>query len=228
MISRRALLVGGGAIAAILALVWLGPLGLRRVSFFRVRQVEIVGLRYLAPAEVLRRIDLEPDRNVFDPLGSLERRVAAVPGIVAFDISRRLPGSLRITVHEEAPIAFARGKDGLVPIDADAHPLPYDPAETGFDLPIVERPEVGLTRMLGLVRRVDPDLYEEIDGARRGRGESVILELGEKRLLLRAAAGEADIRDVETVRLHLDRNGVPYRELDARFKGWVVVRRERV
>ena len=228
MIPRRATLIVGGAIAAVLAVGWLVPFGLRQIAFFRVRQVEIVGLRYLAPADVLERIDLERDRNVFDPLGSLERRVAAVPGIVEFDMSRRLPGSLRITIHEEAPIAFARGKDGLVPIDLDAHPLPYDPAETGFDLPIVARPEAELTRVLGMVRRVDPDLYEEIDGARRGQGESVILEFGEKRLLLRAAAGEADIRDVETVRRHLDRNAVPYRELDARFGGWVVVRRERL
>lgn len=228
MNRRRALLIGGGGLVAVLAVVWLIPLGLRQIEFFRVRQVEIVGLRYLPPAEVLERMALEPERNLFDPLGALERRIAAVPGIVEFDLDRRLPGSLRITVREEAPIAFAPGRDGLVPIDLDAHPLPYDPAKTGFDLPIVERPDVEVTRVLGMVRRVDPDLYREIDGARRGRGESVILELGDKRLLLRAAAVEEDIRDVETVRLHLVRNAVDYRELDARFEGWVVVRRGRV
>jgi cell division septal protein FtsQ len=221
------MLVGAAGLAAV-ALVWLVPLGLRQIEFFRVRQVEIVGLRYLSPGGVLDRIELEHDRNVFDPLGSIERRLAAVPGIVDFDIDRRLPGSLRITVYEEAPVAFARGRDGLVPIDLDARPLPYDPAETAFELPIVERPDAEVTRVLEMVRRVDPDLYAEIDGARRGRGESVILELGDKRLLLRAAVGEEDIRDVETVRLHLARNAVAYRELDARFDGWVVVRRERV
>jgi cell division septal protein FtsQ len=227
MTRRRAMVIGAGGLAAAVCMAWLVPLGLRQVEFFRVRQVEIVGLRYLPPAEVLARIELERERSLFDPLGALEHRVAAVPGIVDFDIDRRLPGSLRITVREEAPIAFARGRDGLVPIDLEAHPLPYDPAETGFDLPIVERPDVEVTRLLGIVRRVDPDLYRQIDGARRGGGESVILELGDKRLLLRAAAGEEDIREVETVRLHLDRNAVAYRELDARFEGWVVVRRER-
>lgn len=228
MTRGRALLIGVGGLVAVVGAVWLMALGLRQIEFFKVRQVEIVGLRYLPPEAVLERIGLERERNLFDPVGSLERRIAAVPGIVAFDVDRRLPGSLRITVREEAPIAFAPGKDGLVPIDLEAHPLPYDPAETGFDLPIVERPDVEVTRVLGMVRRVDPDLYREIDGARRGRGESVILELGDKRLLLRAAAGEEDIRDVETVRLHLVRNAVDYRELDARFEGWVVVRRERV
>jgi hypothetical protein len=220
-------LLGAAAVLAVAVLGWLVPLGLRHIGFFRVRQVEFVGLQYLSPEAVLARIDLGANRNVFDRLAPVERRLTAVPGIVEAEISRRLPGTLRITVREEMPVAFAPGQQGLVPLDAEAHPLPYDPVQRAFDLPIVERPDADVTRILGLVRRVDPGLYGEIDGARRGRGESVILELGTRRVLLSAAADEEDIRDVETVRLHLSRNDESFREIDARFAGWVVVRRER-
>jgi cell division septal protein FtsQ len=223
---RLALLAAAGAVM-VTALVWLVPLGLRQIGFFRVRQVELVGLRYLSPDTVLARIDLGRDRNVFDPLGPVEQRLSEVPGILEAAISRRLPGTLRIAVREEAPVAFARGREGLVPLDAEAHPLPYDPAQRPFDLPIVERPDRDVARILDLVRRVDPAMFGEIDGARRGRGESVILELGTRRVLVSAAADEEDIRDVETVRLQLSRNEQPFREIDARFAGWVVVRRER-
>jgi cell division septal protein FtsQ len=227
MIRRRLLIWGGLTAAAVLAAVVV-PLGLRQLGFFRVRQIELVGLHYLSPHDVLGRLALERARNVFDPLADLVARAESIPGVLGVDVDRRLPGTLRLTLTEEPPVAFARGADGLVPLDATSRPLPYDPARSGFDVPLVERPDSGLTRVLDLIRQIDPPLFEEIVGVRRGRGESVILELGDRRVWLEATAGAHDIRELETVRRHLERHGVPYRELDARFDGWVVVRRERV
>jgi cell division septal protein FtsQ len=221
-------LVGAAAVTALGAGVVLVSLGLRHVAFFRVRQVELVGLHYLSPHHVLERLALEPDRNLFDPLGEVVARAEAIPGVLNVSADRRLPGTLRISLAEEQPVAFARGPGGLVPLDAASRPLPYDPSRSGFDVPLVERPDSGLTRVLDLIRQTDRPLFDEIDGVRRGRAESVILELGDRRVWLRAGAGAQDIRELETVRRHLDRNAVPYRELDARFDGWVVVRRERV
>jgi cell division septal protein FtsQ len=225
---RRQVRVGLVAMAAAVGALVLLPLGLRQVGFFRLRQVELVGLEYLSPGDVLDRLRLEPDRNVFDPLDDVAARAESIPGVLAVDVDRRLPGTLRFTLVEEPPVAFARGAHGLVPLDASSRPLPYDPARAGFDVPVVERPDSGLTRMLDLIRQIDPALFGEIDGVRRGRGESVILELGDRRVWLEATVSAHDIRELETVRRHLDRQGVPYRELDARFDGWVVVRRERV
>ncbi len=226
--TPRRVLVGTTIVGVLAATLVLVPVGLRHVGFFRLRQVELVGLHYLAPQEVLERLALEADRNVFDPLGEVVSRAEAIPGVLDVRAARRLPGTLRISVTEEAPVAFALGADGLVPLDASSRPLPYDPSRSGFDVPVVERPDSGLTRLLDLIRQIDPPLFDEIDGVRRGTAESVILELGDRRVWLQASAGVQDIRELETVRRHLDRNAVPYRELDARFDGWVVVRRERV
>lgn len=224
--KRRVTLVG-----VVLGTVALGyvllPLVLRRVAFFQVRQVELVGVRYLAPERVLASLMLPPDVNLFDPLGDVEQRAESVPGIVRATATRRLPATLRVTVLEAMPVAFARGGAGLVPLDGAGRPLPYDAAATGFDLPIVERPDSVLTGMLMLIRRADATLFEQVDAARRGRDESVILEVGTRRVLLRSGAVENDIRAVQTVRLHLTQHEIPFRELDARFEGWVVVRRGR-
>ncbi len=216
-----------GALAVVAAVV-IAPWVLRGVDFFRVRQVELVGLRYLAPEQVLEALALARDRNLFDDNGEVARRASTLPGVVAVRIERRLPGVLRVVLVERTPVAFAPGPAGLVPLDGNAHPLPYDPTVTGFDLPVVERPDTVLTRTLSLVRTADSSLFRRVDAVSHGAGESVILELGQRRVLLQATSTVEEIRAVEAVRRHLERTGRPFVTLDARFAGWVVVRRGRV
>lgn len=222
--KRRALLAGAGVVAAV-ALYVLAPLGLRHVGFFEVRQVQVVGLHYLAPEHVLAQIGLEADRNVFASVRELEERVRAVPGIVSCRVQRRLPGTLRFELEEELPVAFARGKQGLVPLDEQARPLPYDPVATSFDLPLVERPDSVLTRSLALIRVADSTLFGLVDGVRWGSEETVVFELGDQRVLLRATPQPAEVRAVVTVRRHLLQEGQSFKELDARYQGQIVVRR---
>ncbi len=215
-----------GLLLLLAAATWyLAPLVLSQLRFFRVRQVEVTGLRYLSPAMVLERIKIEPDRNAFESMGEIEDRAEQVPGIMSARVVRRLPGTLRLELVEEPPVAFARGEAGLVPLDVDAHPLPYDASVTGFDLPVVERPEPALTRTLATIRLAEPQLFDLVDGVRLEQGRTVVLELGAHRVLLRSDPMPAEIRVVEMVRWHLTQNTVPFSQLDARFDGWVVVRR---
>lgn len=192
-----------------------------------MRQVELVGLRYLAPEQVLATLRLAPDRHLFDPVGEIERRAEAIPGVERVSVTRRLPGTLRLTFVERVPVAFAPGPAGLVPLDADARPMPYDPALTGFDLPVLDRPDSVLVQALAQVRVADSVLFQRVDAARRGRGGMVVLELGTRQILLQPMPTIDEIRAVETVRRHLVRSGRAFDVLDARFDGWVVVRRGR-
>ncbi|HKI94928.1 MAG TPA: hypothetical protein VJ992_06520, partial [Gemmatimonadales bacterium] len=61
--NRRRALIGLAAVAALALLAVLVPLGLRHVPFFRVRRVELVGVRYLAPDQVIGALGLAPDAN---------------------------------------------------------------------------------------------------------------------------------------------------------------------
>lgn len=221
--TRRAWWFAGAA-ALLLGGVALGPVALRRVAFFRVRRVELVGMRYLSPEQVLARVGLARDQNLFDT-GDLARRVERVGGVVSARVERRLPGTLRITVVERVPLAFAPGPDGLVPLDSAGRALPYDPAATGLALPLVPRADSLVLDALARVRIADSGLYHDVDGARRGEAGAVLLELGRRRVILRGVPTNAEVQAVAAVRRHLAASGRPYGELDARFEGWVVVRR---
>ena len=222
--KRRLLRLGLAAIAvaAVLAVV---PIGLSRVDFFRIRQVELIGVRYLLPAQMLALSGLAPDQSLFSSLRDVQLRLSQLPGVVDVKVKRRLPGTLRILVEERVPVAFMPTVSGLQPLDASARPLPYDPAKTDLDLPVVPSADSLVIGVLAIVRTADFSLYREIDAARRGMGGDVILELGSEEVMLRGIPTSSEIRAIDVVRRHLSATGRQFDQLDARFSGRVVVRR---
>ena len=222
--SRRLFLCVLGVIGAGV-FVSAAPMALRHVSFFRLRQIELVGVRYQPPALVLERLGLQPDHNLFASVRDIERRAAALPGIESVEIKRRLPATLRITVKQRVPVAWAPTSSGLVALDGDARPLPYDPAAMGLDLPIVESGDSGLVRALATLQAADSAFYQQVDAARRGPGDVIILELGREQVMLEGVPTANEIRAIGAVRRHLAVTGRPFDQLDARFAGRVVVRR---
>jgi len=228
-VSWRVLAWAGAAM--IVMVLWMtAPLGLRRLRFFRVRQVEIVGIRYLDADQVLAALRLSPTASVFDETEPLAERLRGLDGIADASVLRRPPGSLEVIVREIEPVALVMGERGaLAPVDADGRQLPFDLA--GLDLPVV-RSSAGDSSVVGLLARVqavDPALFQTIDAARRTettRGD-VLLELGggAHRVLLNRDAGPEVIEAVVLVARDLAAKARPYAELDARFAGQVVVRR---
>jgi hypothetical protein len=90
------------------------------------------------------------------------------------------------------------------------------------DAPLVERPVPGLTRGLAAVRAADAGLYAATVTARLNDG--LELDLNEGRILLDAPVDERTVRAVAAVRRDLAARGMAWREVDGRFRGWVVVR----
>ena len=228
-VSWRVLAWAG--VAMIVMVSWMtAPLGLRRLQFFRVRQVEIIGIRFLDADQVLAALRLSPTASVFDDIEPLTDRLRGLDGVADASVSRRPPGSLKVIVREIEPVALVMsGRGALTPVDADGRPLPFDLA--GLDLPVV-RASAGDSSVVGLLARVqavDPALFQAIDAARRTettRGD-VLLELGggAHRVLLSRDAGPEVIEAVVLVARDLAAKARPYAELDARFAGQIVVRR---
>jgi cell division septal protein FtsQ len=207
--------------------LWFGlPRALSGLRFFRVRRVEIAGLQYLDPAKVIGALRLGPAASVFDDPAPLARRVYAIPGVAAVDVSRRLPGTLEVELVETAPVALASRGDGLALLDARGRVLPYDPLRSAPDLPLAANGDAVVTGVLARVRDADPDLFARIGAAWRV-GPDVILEVGGRRLWFGAQVSAEDIRAVMAVEQALARTGRPYQELDGRFAGQVIVRRMR-
>jgi cell division protein FtsQ len=210
---------------AIVALAWYAaPRLLRRLEFFRIRRVEIVGLHYLAPAKVISALELDSRASVFDDLAVPQRRLRALPGVRAAALRTRMPGTLEIRVHEALPVALAPGKTGMTLLDSSGTVLPFDPAATAPDLPVAAGPDSTVARVLASVLVADAVLFARIRSARRVQ-DDVVLDLDGRRLWFGPAVTAEDIRAVMAVAQDLARQGRSYRELDGRFAGQVIVRR---
>ncbi len=213
-------------VGAALALWLLGPRLLRHVGFFRVREVALVGVRYLSPDAVIGALHLSPTASVFDDPDPLAKRLRNLPGIAEARIVRRLPGVLKVIVREEEPVALVPGSAGgpLTVVDGAGRPMPYDPSRAAPDLPVAASADSDLVGVLALVQAVDPSLYETITAARAERS-TVVLQLGTRRLLVMRDVGPDVIRAVEMVAHDLTARARSYAELDARYAGQIVVRR---
>src|SRR2546428_11889488 len=90
---------------ALLALGWLAtPLVLRHVAFFRVRQIELLGVRNLAPDAVIAALRLPDEASVFSDTRMLADRVRGLAGVADARVVRRVPGGAGGGVEEgEAP-----------------------------------------------------------------------------------------------------------------------------
>jgi cell division protein FtsQ len=231
-------LVWGGVVLVVMVAWTAAPTVLRRLAFFRVRQVELVGIRYLDADAVLGALRLAPQASVFDDTNLLADRIRGLGGVADAAVVRRPPGSLKVIVREIEPVALvATARGTLTVVDADGQSLPFDPAghgaagggagRGGLDLPVVQAADNGVVGVLARIQAFDPALFQTIDAARRTgetRGD-VLLELGAHRLLLARDAGPEVIQAVVLVARDLAAKARPYAELDGRYAGQVVVRR---
>ncbi len=218
----------GFVAAAVLAAVtspWWGPAALRPLTFFGVRRVEVTGARYLAPEAVVRALELGPGASVFDDLDALAARVRDMGGVAESRVRRRLPATLRVEIREVEPVAFAEGPGGLVPVSRDGRPLPFDATASPVDAPVVPRADRRLLEALATVQAADLTLYASVAAASATRGGEVVLELNGGRVRLAMPVEPAVVRAVAAVRNDLVARRVAWRELDGRFRGWVVVRK---
>jgi cell division protein FtsQ len=217
-------LVGRGAAALlVIAAGALLPTALRKISFFDVRRLELVGARYLTPDEVARAGALPAGASLFDDLGPLERRILRMEGVLEAEVSRRLPGTLRVRVREREAVALTERRGRLVLMDVDGKVLPFDPTAPADDLPLADA-DSSVGHLLVRFRAAEPELYARVDAGRRARGD-VVLESGATRWRLRGDATPEEFRALALVLGELARRGwTGWRELDTRFSGRVIVR----
>ena len=222
--TRWRLAILGVIVLALVTSPWWGRAALRRMAFFRVRNVEIVGARYLRGSDVIAQLAVDTTASVWDDVGPLEQRVRRHPQVMDVEIDRRLPGTLVVRVTENLPVALVQSRAGLQAVDAQGRSLPIDPSRSNVDLPIVAQRDTALLRLLADVRRASPVLFSRVSEVRRaGAGEIVIRLVS---VPVRAAADVTAERLAETVPVEEDlaRRGAAVAELDLRFRDQVIAR----
>lgn len=200
---------------------------LRSMDFFRVRRVEIEGLRYASPDAIVSRLRVDTLASVWDKLSPLEARVAEHSQVRAVRIRRKLPGTLVVVVTENLPVALVSSTRGLIVTDAVGDSLPVDPTTMDVDLPVLMRKDSLLLRLLGDTQAEEPALFARVSEARRsGRGE-IVLVLPEFRILAESSVTAARLAEVLPVELDAVRRNWQPQELDLRFRDQVIVRLQR-
>ena len=216
--------VRSGLLVAVVSSPWWGLAALRSLDFFRVQRVELEGVRYAAPDEIVSRLRVDTTASVWDNVSPLEARVAEHPLVRTVRIRRKLPGTLVVVVTEKPPVALVNTPRGLVVTDAAGDSLPVDPTTIDVDLPVLASLDTLLLRLLGETQAVEPALYARVSEARRfGRGE-ILLLLPEFRILADSSVTAERLADILPVELDARRRAWRLRELDVRFRDQVIVR----
>jgi cell division septal protein FtsQ len=217
------------ALILIVALIapasWLVRLGASKLEFFHLRSVTVEGTRFLAPESILERLALDTMRSVWDDTEPLEERLLLMSQISDVEITRKLPGTLVVTVRENLPVALVQSPRGLEPVDTAGTVLPIDPAEEDLDLPVAKQRDIGMLRLLGRIRGGDPRLYARISTISRDGRDAVVMRL-DRSLRVRAPLGVSVSRltDIFPVESDLARRRANVAELDLRYRDQVIAR----
>jgi cell division protein FtsQ len=218
------------AIALAAFFILLSPLWavllFRRMDFFRVRHVEVIGARHIHPPDVLERLQVDTLNSVWDPTEPLEARVSAHPLIREVQIERKLPGTLVVRIIEHIPVALVATTGGFRAYDERGVALPIDPSTSDIDAPILDRPDTLLLRLLGATRRQAPAVYLRLSEIRRGgqRSDELLLVLDSVPVRAGADVTLERLADLELVEQDLARRRLRATELDVRYRDQVIAR----
>ena len=230
------------------ALLLAAPIGARhlgrRVSWFDVRRVEVIGATLVPPHELLEASGIQPGNSLFDSSTPWESALERHPVVKEAAVSRRLPATVRIRIEEKEPIALVDG-EVLGVATATGEVLPVDPTRAPADLPIVRgelRDDQPMQRTVLLeelerLRTLDPSLVASLSElAAAGESGVLLLRHAEADILLPVGSGwerlaqlDAVLRDVAARRAAITAapeapadTGTP--TIDLRFEEQIVVR----
>jgi cell division septal protein FtsQ len=230
-------------VGIIMGAAWGTRAAARQMAFFRVRAVEVRGVKYLQPAQVLSRLKVDTSMSLWDDLEPLRDRVRHHPQVNDVTITRRMPGTLVVTVEENRPVALIQTSTGLLPYDSVGRELPIDPARTNLDLPIVATNDPVLLKLVGAIRYAEPRVFARIEEVRRTGRDEILLTMSrsasngggatggnvaprEQSLLVRVPTGLSVERlaDIFPVENDLARRQAHVSELDLRYRDQVIAR----
>jgi len=225
LLNRRLKLM----LAAIVLLLVVGspfwaPLVMRRMAFFHVHRIEIVGARYVAPSDILGRLHVDTMASVWDPTAPLAARVEQHPEISKAKVRRKLPGTLVVEVTERTPVALVPAANGFRVYDERGVALPIDPAKVGVDAPVLTQRDTTVLRLLAAMRSSMPVMYARLSSVSPVGKDELRFEL--KSIPVRAMKDVTleRLADIEPVEADLGRKQLRATEIDLRYRDQVIAR----
>ncbi len=230
-------------VGLVMAAAWGTRAGARSMAFFRVRAVEVKGTQYLRADEIVAMLAVDTLASLWDDIEPLRRRISNHPQVASVGISRKMPGTLVITVAENLPVALVPTPKGFLPYDSLGKQLPIDPSRQLLDLPVVATRDPILLKLVGAIRTLEPSLFARVEEVRRAGAHEIQLTLSgipgsattdssdsipvrRPSVRVRATTGlsVARLADIFPVESDLARRRAPVDELDLRYRDQVIAR----
>ena len=238
------------AALAFLALAALALAGYRAVQYglhderflLRPERLEVVGARYVAPAQVGEKFAADVGRSVSAiPLAERQVLLEQMSWVESAEVARLWPNRIRVVLRERAPVAFARTAAGLMLVDR-AGVLLDRPPQAVFSFPVItglsenDTPEDRRRRM-GLYNSLIEDLdregmhysldISEVDLSDPEDARVIIAGSGDSGQALLAHLGNAGFLErYKTYRAHIQewrRNFPKIGSVDLRYNRQIVV-----
>lgn len=219
-----------------------------QLVFFRIREVEVKGTRYLEPRAVVARMRVDTLRSIWEETDIFRSRIESHPQVTSAEIKRRLPSTLIVVIRENLPVALIPAAAGFQAYDSSGRLLPMDPQVSAPDLPVVLRRDPAILALLGRIRAFNPVIFQRISEVSRplpgellfllasGNGktssaasdtsalDSVVSQNSVLRVRVPLGVTVARLADIFPVENDLNRRQVKVAELDLRYRDQVIAR----
>lgn len=200
------------------------PLVMRRMAFFHVHRIEVVGAHYLAPSEVVARLHVDTMQSVWNPTAPLTARVLTHPGIETAVVRRKLPGTLTVEITEHVPVALVPAANGFQVFDARGRVLPIDPARVTVDAPVLSQRDTAVLRFLGAMRRTMPEMYSRVNTISPVGADEMRIDLKTHPVRAMKDVSLERLTEIDPVEADLDRKQLRATEIDLRYRDQVIAR----
>lgn len=164
-------------------------------QLFVLKEIELQGTKNVASEELLRALERYKSLSLWQlDLQAIRATMEKNPWVREAEVSRVLPDSLRVTIHEREPVApWHTPNDSVVWVDREARRL----GELDFNQmqkvpPIIKGLEDGTDAAAQAANKHRMQLYERL-----------LKELDQGSAKLSEEIDEVELKDVQAVRLHL-------------------------
>ena len=115
---------------------------------FAVKNISIIGNKYINSQEILDLLDYEKNKSVFDfNIRDVKNNIEKIPFIKNAQISLKLPDGLEIQITERVPIALIINNNNKMFIDCENNFLPVNPKSIiSFPVPLLNIKDIPISK----------------------------------------------------------------------------------
>ena len=136
---------------------------------FELKQVYLNGRQHADPGVVKAALDVHPGEPIMQlDLAAIQKRLEAIPEVKSAQLTRELPGNLRVSLSERVPAAMWQHAGGRMLVDADGVVLAGEKYPNAGQLPLIvgEDAPKHVQEFTALLDEV-PSLRQEVEAAVR-------------------------------------------------------------